>query len=134
MLIFQRSQLYLEDTFKCDSSKVLDKDKFLCHLHTVGEVAMHNPRRVDEKTFQLLQRFLFISDANSKNQFLHLCIFYQKSNIFLNLKKCEGSIYPTHFFRMFLLCHVLLWCKLTKILLPRLNLCLYAMLLSNIRY
>jgi hypothetical protein len=59
---------------------VLDKDWFVCHLPTVGRVAMHNPRRVDEKTFQLLQRFLFISDADSKNQFLHLCIFYRKIN------------------------------------------------------
>jgi hypothetical protein len=87
ILMFQRSKLYLEDTLKCDSSKVLDKDLFLCHLHMVGEVAIHNPRHVDVKTFQLLQRFLFISDTNSKNKFLHLCIFYPKINIVLNLKK-----------------------------------------------
>jgi hypothetical protein len=59
--------LYLEDIFKPDSTKAFDKDQFLCHLHTVGEVAMRNPRGVKEKTFQLLQQFLFISDANSKN-------------------------------------------------------------------
>jgi hypothetical protein len=62
--------MYLEDTFQPDFTKALDKDQFLRHLHTVGEVAMHNPRRVSEKTFHLLQEFLFISDANGKNTFL----------------------------------------------------------------
>jgi hypothetical protein len=64
--------MYLEDTFQPDSTKAYDRDQFLCHLHTTGEVAVHNPRRVNEKTFQLLQKFLFRSEANGKNKFILL--------------------------------------------------------------
>jgi hypothetical protein len=60
--------MYLEDTYKPDSTKAVDKDQFLCHLHTLGEVALYDQTCVSEKTFQLLQQFLSISDASGKSR------------------------------------------------------------------
>ena len=60
--------MYLEDAFKPDSTKALNRDQFLCHVHTLGEVALYDQTRVSEKTFQLLLQFLSISDPSGKNR------------------------------------------------------------------
>ena len=113
LVIFQKSQIYMEDIFKPDSTKSVDKDKFLCHLHTLGEVALYDRQRVSEKTFQLLQQFLSISDASGKNRFLLLDVFSFNTDVLLNLENINFTYESVTFFlSSFIMCSTFLWQKL----------------------
>ncbi|XP_069677382.1 condensin-2 complex subunit D3-L-like [Periplaneta americana] len=64
--ILKQCETYLQKEFEHNATKALDGDLFGRHVHMLGEVAIHNPRQVNERTFVLLHQFLFLSDRHGE--------------------------------------------------------------------